>query len=103
MIAFAVVDAKRLRVHDSMFVPDYTLHVTYADAAIACKYKPSILVNGQCLALVSLKRVELSQIPGSAPGPTIVMYENRTTWVRVYNDMKGQNLTKVSYDIVGLQ
>jgi len=55
--------------------PDYSLHVTYELSSVACRWKPRGLVNG------------------TSPGPSMTMYENVTTWIRVYNDMADQNMT----------
>lgn len=32
---------------------------------------------------------------GTIPGPTLYLKEDQSTWVRVYNDMTGRNLTMV--------
>ncbi|QIW98575.1 hypothetical protein AMS68_004093 [Peltaster fructicola] len=66
---------KQLWRHDPAFTPQYVLRITYELTSQACRYKPIALVNG------------------TAPGPTLYMTENETTWVRVYNDMPSQNLT----------
>ena len=65
----------RLHVHDSSFTPHAVLHITYEVASVACRSKSLVLVNG------------------TSPGPPIHLTENVTSWVRVYNDMDGQNLT----------
>ncbi|KAL2834368.1 L-ascorbate oxidase [Aspergillus cavernicola] len=67
--------AQRQMVHDSRFQPHYILRITQETVSVACKERPSVLVNG------------------TLPGPTIYMRENQTTWVRVYNDLQAENYT----------
>ena len=43
---FPLAKASRLQFHDGSFSPDYNLQITYDETAIACEYKPSVLVNG---------------------------------------------------------
>ena len=64
--------------HDNTFIPDYVLNITQINVPIGCKNRLSIVANG------------------TVPGPPIVMKENQTTWVRVYNGMADQSLTTVS-------
>jgi L-ascorbate oxidase len=64
-----------LQIHDSTFVPDFILHITYDTASVACRSKPIVLVND------------------TSPGPPIHLKENVTSWIRVYNDIDNQNLT----------
>jgi L-ascorbate oxidase len=65
-------------VHDDSFQPDEVLRVSQAEVAMACRYRNSVVVNG------------------TTPGPQLRIKPDRTTWVRVYNDMDDQNLTMVS-------
>lgn len=68
----------RLRVHDDSFVPDAILRVTSENVAQSClPSKSTVLVNG------------------TSPGPELRLLEGKTTWIRVYNDIQGQNLTMV--------
>jgi FtsP/CotA-like multicopper oxidase with cupredoxin domain len=66
-------------VHDSDFVPDHVLVVTYENTSIACQSRLSTLVNG------------------STPGPTLRLQPGKTSWVRVYNNMADYNLTMVGH------
>ncbi|KAF2155411.1 multicopper oxidase [Myriangium duriaei CBS 260.36] len=75
LVLSSFVSAKHLRVHDQSFAPDYALRVSYEDIAVACRYRLSAVVNG------------------TSPGPEIRLQENRTTWIRVYNDFEADNLT----------
>ncbi|KAH8703085.1 putative multi-copper oxidase [Talaromyces proteolyticus] len=61
--------------HDSNFQPDYILRVGEETTSAACRTRLSAVVNG------------------TTPGPTLYMKENQTTWVRVYNDFRSENLT----------
>ncbi|KAK2596609.1 hypothetical protein QQS21_006285 [Conoideocrella luteorostrata] len=72
---YETVWAGTLHVHNSTFQPDYVLRVTIEDVAIACRWRTTVVVNG------------------TTPGPAITLYENQTTWIRVYNDMHKENLT----------
>jgi hypothetical protein len=65
-------------VHDDRFQPDEVLRVSQAEVAMACRYRDSVVVNG------------------TAPGPQLRIKPDKTTWVRVYNDMDDQNLTMAS-------
>jgi hypothetical protein len=66
-------------VHDNAhFVPDYTLFATEQDIQINCQTRRSVVVNG------------------TFPAPTLDLYENQTTWIRVYNSIPDQNFTLVS-------
>lgn len=71
--------AASLQRHDSSFTPHYALHVTYETVNVACRTKLLGLVNG------------------TSPGPVLYLKEGETTWVRVYNDQEGRNLTMVSH------
>lgn len=61
--------------HDSDFVPDHVLRITYETACIACQSRPSVLVNG------------------TTPGPALRLQPGKTSWIRVYNDMDKYNTT----------
>ena len=65
-------------VHDDSFSPDAILRVTMQNVSIGGIHRLTALVNG------------------SIPGPELRVPENETAWIRVYNDMNGQNLTMVS-------
>lgn len=64
--------------HDESFVPDAVLTVTQGNIGIGGLERYSTLVNG------------------SVPGPTLSLPEDKVFWIRVYNNMKDQNLTIVS-------
>ena len=59
------------------FEPDYVLVATEEDIQIDCQTRHSVVVNG------------------TFPGPPVELHENRTTWIRVYNNMDEQNFTMV--------
>lgn len=63
------------RRHDSSFVPDYVLHITYETVSIGCQTRPSALING------------------SLPGPELRIPPGKTSWIRVYNEMTDKNAT----------
>lgn len=65
-------------VHDNSFSPDAILRVTLQNISLGGIQRLTTLVNG------------------SIPGPELRVPENEIAWIRVYNDMKGQNLTMVS-------
>ena len=65
-------------VHDDSFSPDAILRVTAQSVSLGGIQRLTTLVNG------------------SIPGPELRVPENETAWIRVYNDMNGQNLTIVS-------
>ena len=69
-----------VKLHDSSFVPDRVLSITYQDVPLNCESRLSTVVNG------------------SVPGPVLRIPEGKRTWIRVYNDMPEQNLTMVSTD-----
>lgn len=75
----------KLRVHDASFTPDYVLEVAEQDYKINCEVRRSVAVNG------------------SVPGPEIHLREGRTTWIRVYNRLQGENLTMVREAFTGDQ
>lgn len=65
-------------VHDETFVPDVILRVTAHDVVQSCMpAKHVVLING------------------TSPGPELRLLEDRTYWIRVYNDMPDANLTMV--------
>lgn len=64
--------------HDASFSPDAILRVTVQNISLGGIQRLTTLVNG------------------SIPGPELRVPENETAWIRVYNDMKDQNLTMVS-------
>ena len=65
-------------VHDESFTPDAILRVTAQNVSLGGIQRLTTLVNG------------------SIPGPELRIPENETAWIRVFNDMRGQNLTMVS-------
>ncbi|KAK5662311.1 hypothetical protein OQA88_8217 [Cercophora sp. LCS_1] len=62
-------------VHDYSFVPDHILRVTYAEVSTGCEKRMSVVING------------------TIPGPAVHLLPGAVSWIRVYNDMAGQNLT----------
>ena len=68
-------------VHDDSFTPDAVLRVTAQNISLGGIHKLAPLVNG------------------SIPGPELRVPENETVWIRVFNDIEGQNLTMVSRTI----
>ena len=68
-------------IHDD-FTPDAILRVTVQNISLGGIQKLTTLVNG------------------SIPGPELRVPENETAWIRVFNDMDGQNLTMVSRIII---
>lgn len=74
--AITATGPKKSHVHDASFTPDKVLHISKINASIACtSAKPVVVVNG------------------TSPGPLIRLRAGRTTWIRVYNDMKDENTT----------
>lgn len=61
--------------HDGSFQPDYILRATAQNISIDCESRYSVVLNG------------------TSPGPPLYLREGWTTWIRVYNDIKDQNLT----------
>ncbi|KZZ98272.1 L-ascorbate oxidase [Moelleriella libera RCEF 2490] len=61
--------------HDSSFSPDITLSVTRQNISVGGAFKVTTLVNG------------------SLPGPTLRIPEDKTVWIRVYNDITDDNVT----------
>ncbi|KFY22306.1 hypothetical protein V493_06685 [Pseudogymnoascus sp. VKM F-4281 (FW-2241)] len=65
-----------VQVHDETFVPDAVIHVSSAIRKQSCvDEKEVVLING------------------TSPGPEIRLQEGKTFWIRVYNDLKHENLT----------
>lgn len=78
LVAFCILTsaiASKFMIHDASFAPDTILRVSQVDAALACVYRTSLVVNG------------------TSPGPVLELTENQTTWVRVYNDVVDSNVT----------
>ena len=67
-----------MHTHGDGFQPDEILRVTLEKVPVACRWRESAVVNG------------------SSPGPPLRIKPNKTTWVRVYNDMPTENLTMVT-------
>jgi L-ascorbate oxidase len=61
--------------HDATFQPDIVLRATAQNISVDCQSRYSVIING------------------SSPGPTLYLKEGFTTWIRVYNDIKDDNLT----------
>jgi L-ascorbate oxidase len=61
--------------HDGSFQPDYILRATAQNISIDCQSRYSVVLNG------------------TFPGPPLYLREGWTTWIRVYNDIKEENLT----------
>lgn len=64
--------------HGEGFVPTAVLRVTMEERKQSCVPTKEILV-----------------VNGTSPGPALVFEEGRTIWIRVYNDLKHENLTMV--------
>ena len=64
-------------IHDDSFKPDGVLSVTLQNVSLGGIQRPTTLING------------------SVPGPVLRVPEDQVAWIRVYNDMKHQNLTMV--------
>jgi hypothetical protein len=65
--------------HDDSFQPDHILRETAQNYKEACTTRYSVLVNG------------------TSPGPELRLREGQVSWIRVYNDMKDDNTTIVSW------
>lgn len=65
--------------HDDSFQPDHILRVTAQNYTEACNTRYSVLING------------------TSPGPELRLKEGQVSWIRVYNDMKDDNTTIVSW------
>src|SRR3954469_21440700 len=88
VIAAAIVGLLRtahaeLEVHDETFVPDAILRVSEAEAKQSCIDAREILV-----------------VNGTSPGPEIRLVEGKSFLIRVYNDLKHENLTMVNFPFV---
>ncbi len=68
-------------VHNGSFIPDAVLRVTAQNIKMGGIQRLTTLING------------------SVPGPELRIPEGEVAWVRVYNDMKDQNLTMVCVTI----
>ena len=66
-----------LTIHDASFEPDIILRISSQQRTITGFTQSVPLVNG------------------TYPGPKIELTAGQTTWIRVYNDMQGENLTMV--------
>ncbi|KAI9708348.1 MAG: hypothetical protein M1820_004052 [Bogoriella megaspora] len=64
-----------LTTHDESFVPDIILRVSTKELTIAGNTSTFPVVNG------------------TYPGPPIELPAGQTTWIRVWNDMQGENVT----------
>lgn len=82
-LALATASLGALVHHDHSFRPDHILRVTAENYTEACATRYSVLVNG------------------SSPGPELRLKEGQVNWIRVYNDMKDENTTIVSKQILG--
>lgn len=68
-----------VQVHDETFIPDTVIHISSEKTKQSCvDEKEVVLING------------------TSPGPEIRLQEGKTFWIRVYNDLKNENLTMVS-------
>ena len=77
-LCFFDLVTSRTEQHDESFIPDAVLHVTQQNLTQSCLASmSSVLING------------------TAPGPELRLVEDRTYWIRVYNDMAVHNLTMV--------
>ncbi|TLD31602.1 hypothetical protein PspLS_01825 [Pyricularia sp. CBS 133598] len=75
LLLIGICLAAEFRVHDRTFKPDYVLVATAQNITINCQTRYSVVFNG------------------TSPGPPLTFHENQTTWVRVYNRIKDQNVT----------
>jgi hypothetical protein len=64
--------------HDASFSPNFILRVTEQPFTQSCITKGDVIL-----------------INGTSPGPEIRLKEGNIYWVRVFNDMKNNNLTMV--------
>ncbi|KID74081.1 Multicopper oxidase aurL2 [Metarhizium brunneum] len=76
-LALAAVPVLSLQAHshDDSFTPDIVLSVTRQNISIGGMYRETTLVNN------------------SLPGPTLRIPEQKTIWIRVYNDIENDNVT----------
>jgi len=65
--------------HNGSFTPSAVLRITAQNISIGGIHGVMTLVNG------------------STPGPVLRIHEKKVAWIRVYNDMKEQNLTMVCW------
>ncbi|KAI9038588.1 L-ascorbate oxidase [Aspergillus affinis] len=65
--------------HDKTFQPDHIPRVSEETMSIACTSKLVAVING------------------TTPGPAIHLAENKTSWVRFYNDFASDNLTMKAF------
>ncbi|KAK1754233.1 hypothetical protein QBC47DRAFT_325380 [Echria macrotheca] len=72
---FAAGALAEFKIHDSSFVPDHVLRVSYAVYSSGCSSRKSVVVNG------------------TIPGPPLYLEPGHISWIRVYNDIPDQNLT----------
>lgn len=79
LLSLATAIAGSVVHHDDSFQPDHILRVTAQNYTEACTTRYSVLVNG------------------TSPGPELRLTEGQVSWVRVYNDMKDDNTTIVSW------
>lgn len=63
--------------HNEKFVPEFILRATAQVVSQACITRLSVLLNG------------------TSPGPELRLSPEKTSWIRVYNDIPDQNLTVV--------
>lgn len=63
--------------HNEKFVPGYILRATAQIVSQACITRLSVLLNG------------------TSPGPELRLSPEKTSWIRVYNDIPDQNLAVV--------
>ena len=82
--------------HDDSFQPDYILRISSDNMTLACRTRPSTVVNGTSwTGFAILYNHETLMCLGTVPGPALYLKENQTTWVRVYNDLLEANTTMV--------
>ncbi|KAF2788279.1 multicopper oxidase [Melanomma pulvis-pyrius CBS 109.77] len=67
-----------LQRHDASFSPDHVLYATAGNVTIDCESRYSVLLNG------------------STPGPAIYLEEGKTSWIRVFNKIPDDNLTRLT-------
>jgi FtsP/CotA-like multicopper oxidase with cupredoxin domain len=75
LVLFSCFATAKFYKHDATFQPDIILHATAQNISIDCQSRYSVIING------------------SSPGPTLYLKEGLRTWIRVYNDIKDDNLT----------
>jgi hypothetical protein len=77
LVCEATTSLGKLVAHNKNFYPDNILRVTAENVPVACESRLSVLVNG------------------TSPGPAIHLSPREITWIRVYNDLEGFNVTIV--------